>query len=170
MKTLMTKVAVLLNGATLIFLIVFGITQIQEVNAKEVLANIDADSRHCLQQNIYFEARNQSKVGMVAVGWVTMNRVNSKRYPNTICDVVWQRKQFSWTHDGLSDRPGKNIIEQRAWERAGYVTRLVLHDWAFGKKDAVKAATHYHADYIVPYWASSYTKVAQVDNHIFYRK
>ena len=169
MKTL-KKAALLFNGLVLLFLIVFGIGQIQKAAAEEVLSTVSEKDRYCLQQNIYFEARNQSELGMIAVAWVTMNRVDSERYPDNVCDVVWQRKQFSWTHDGLSDRPGKNVIEQRAWERAGYVMNLVLHDWAYGKEDAVAEATHYHADYIRPYWASSYTKVATVGDHIFYRK
>lgn len=164
------KAALLFNGLVLLFLIVFGVGQIQKAAAEEVLSTVSENDRYCLQQNIYFEARNQSELGMIAVAWVTMNRVDSKRYPDTVCDVVWQRKQFSWTHDGLSDRPGKNVIEQRAWERAGHVMNLVLHDWAYGKEDAVAEATHYHADYIRPYWASSYTKVATVGDHIFYRK
>ena len=164
------KLSIAVNFIVLAGMIVFSIDTVREAKAETILSQIANKDRYCLQQNIYFEARNQSDMGMIAVGWVTMNRTDSKRYPNNICGVVWQKKQFSWTHDGLSDKPGKNIIEQRAWERAGYVTSLVLHDWAYGKKDAVKEATHYHADYIVPYWASSYTKVAQVDNHIFYRK
>lgn len=164
------KAALLFNGLVLLFLIVFSFGHIQKAAAEEVLSTISSEDRYCLQQNIYFEARNQSELGMIAVAWVTMNRVDSERYPDTICEVVWQRKQFSWTHDGLSDRPGKNVIEQRAWERAGYVMNLVLHDWAYGKEDAVAEATHYHADYIRPYWASSYTKVATVGDHIFYRK
>jgi len=164
------KLSIAVNFIVLAGMIVFSIDTFREANAETILSQITNKDRYCLQQNIYFEARNQSDMGMIAVGWVTMNRTDSKRYPNDICGVVWQKKQFSWTHDGLSDRPGKNIIEQRAWKRAEYVTNLVLHDWAYGKKGAVREATHYHADYIVPYWASSYTKVAQVDNHIFYRK
>jgi spore germination cell wall hydrolase CwlJ-like protein len=169
MKTF-TKISLLVNSLVLLFLIVFGVGQMQNAQAESILSNINDKDRYCLQQNIYFEARNQSEMGMIAVAWVTMNRTDSKRYPNNICSVVWQKKQFSWTHDGLSDKPGKNIIEQRAWKRAGYVTSLVLHDWAYGKEGAVKEATHYHADYVNPYWASSFQKVAHVDNHIFYRK
>jgi len=54
----------------------------------------------CLADNIYFEARNESVKGQVAVASVTKNRVKSKHYPNTICKVVWEHRQFSWTLDG----------------------------------------------------------------------
>ncbi len=170
MRAFTTKISLLVNSLVLLFLIMFGIGEMRNAQAESTLANISNEDRYCLQQNIYFEARNQSEMGMIAVAWVTMNRVDSKRYPSSICNVVWQKKQFSWTHDGLSDKPGKNSIEQRAWKRAEHVMSLVLYDWAYGNKNAVDEATHYHADYVNPYWTSSFQKVAQVDNHIFYRK
>ena len=69
---------------------------------------------NCLALNLYFEARDQDKEGQIAVGLVTINRVLSKHYPNSICDVVWQQNknkkgnliaQFSWTLDGMHDSP-----------------------------------------------------------------
>ena len=139
------------------------------VVASEIQKAEDKEQAMCLAKNIYFEARNQSVAGQVAVAWVTMNRVNAKHYPSSICGVVWQNKQFSWTHDGLPDRPGRNVLEQRAWEDAGLIADVVLLDWAHGHISPVEHATHYHADYVKPYWASSYTRVAVVDNHIFYQ-
>lgn len=64
-----------------------------------------ADDRIALACNIYFEARNETREGMMAVVAVTLNRVGSHKYPDTVWEVVWQRKQFSWTHDGKVDRP-----------------------------------------------------------------
>lgn len=55
--------------------------------------------------NIYWEARNETVEGMMAIVAVTLNRVASAKYPDTIREVVWQRRQFSWTHDGKVDRP-----------------------------------------------------------------
>jgi len=63
------------------------------------------DDHIALACNIYFEARNESIEGMMAIVAVTMNRVASPNYPNTVHEVVWARKQFSWTHDGKIDRP-----------------------------------------------------------------
>ena len=59
----------------------------------------------CLSLNIYFEARNQSIKGMALVAEVTINRVRHPDWPSRVCEVVWQNKQFSWTHDGKSDEP-----------------------------------------------------------------
>jgi len=103
------------------------------------------------------------------VAWVTLNRVEDNRYPDTICDVVWQHKQFSWTHDGKADTPSNNELEQRAWEDAGLVAEVTLLDWARDARSPVEEATHYHADYVNPYWAASYAEVTRVDNHIFYQ-
>lgn len=63
------------------------------------------DDRIALACNIYFEARDESVEGMMAVVAVTLNRVDADKYPDTVREVVWQRKQFSWTHDGKVDRP-----------------------------------------------------------------
>ena len=63
----------------------------------------------CLALNIYFEARNQPTSGQIAVAEVTLNRVASRNYPNTVCGVVKQSNKngcaFSWYCDGKSDKP-----------------------------------------------------------------
>ena len=63
----------------------------------------------CLAALIFFEARGESLEGQIAVGEVAINRVESPRWPNDICAVVMQKKQFSYTHDGLSDNPERHI-------------------------------------------------------------
>lgn len=114
--------------------------------------------------NVYFEARSEDMLGQLAVAEVTLNRVESERYPDNICDVVWQRKQFSWTHDGKSDVPRDKV----AWERALYVARTAIEteDMAV----VGDGVTHYHAEYVTPYWTTSYTRVAKVGSHIFYKR
>ncbi len=57
----------------------------------------------CLALNIYFEARSESFASQVAVAQVTLNRIESKKYPNDVCAVVKQPKQFSWYSDGKSE-------------------------------------------------------------------
>ena len=78
----------------------------------------------CLALNVYFEARSEPMIAQFAVAQVTMNRVASEKYPDNVCDVVWQKKQFSWTHDGKSDKPK----EAKAWEVAQWVAKVVLED------------------------------------------
>jgi spore germination cell wall hydrolase CwlJ-like protein len=142
-----------------------GYISIQHTEAKEFVQSFSKKEIRCLQQNVYFEARNQSVLGQASVAWVTLNRVNSKKFPNTICDVIWQNKQFSWTHDGKSDKP-KNL---KAWETAQQVSYAVLYDYAFNKSDPTAGALFYHADYVKPYWSASFKVTKQIDSHIFYK-
>tara|TARA_R100000963_G_C4645051_1_gene109167 strand:+ start:529 stop:960 length:432 start_codon:yes stop_codon:yes gene_type:complete len=130
----------------------------------------------CLALNIYWEARNQSVLGKIAVAQTTMNRVYDARYPDDVCSVVYQGQkyswkpynmvrhkcQFSWYCDGKSDEP-KN---KDAWESS-----LRIADGVYNSKiyDIVDGATHYHAYYILPSWSASKTKITRIDDHIFYR-
>jgi len=124
---------------------------------------IAAASVVCLALNVYFEARSESFEGQLAVAEVTLNRMASPYFPDTVCEVVWQDKQFSWTHDGKSDRPR----DERAWRRAVHVASLALED---EHQVVGYEPLYYHADYVRPYWRTAYTKVAQVGKHIFYKR
>ena len=115
----------------------------------------------CLAMNVFFEARNQSIAGQVAVAQVTMNRVHSPNYPNSVCEVVHQKKQFSWYWDGKSDVPQ----EEDAWERAQIIAQGVMA--GSGHADLV-GVTHYHALTVQPYWIHTMTFVTRIDDHVFY--
>lgn len=164
------KIAGIFNALTLAAMVGVGAYHIQDAQAQEAVNSVPKEEKYCLQQNVFFEARNQSVLGQASVAWVTLNRVESSRYPDTICEVVWDHKQFSWTHDGKSDTPSDNVLEQRAWERAGMVANAVLLDRARGIASPVGSATMYHANYANPYWSTSYERVAQIDSHIFYEQ
>ena len=114
---------------------------------------------NCLEKNIYFESRGESLAGMIAVGLVTLNRVSSPKWPNSECDVVWQRKQFSWTWDGLSDVPK----DKAAYAQAIYAAKVAreIH--------TIKDADHYHKYTIWPKWADSKKLTGFVDKHMFYK-
>ena len=131
---------------------------------KEV--NYTNQQLYCLAVNIYFEARSESAQGMLAVGLVTLNRVKSKRYPSTICKVVWQRKQFSWTHDGLSDTPRN----RRAWKMSQAIARMVIEDYIVASYDFTKGALWYHANYVSPTWSKKGKPTTTIGAHIFYAK
>ena len=141
------------------------------------------DSVECMAQNMYFEARNQPFKGMLAVGQVTMNRVADSRYPNTVCEVVkqgptsrwWLEKhnkvvplkhkcQFSWYCDGKSDKISSKDAKLYSIIRA-LAVKLVSWSW----KDITYGSTHYHANYVLPEWASSKVQTITVGDHIFYR-
>lgn len=119
----------------------------------------------CLAKNIYFEARNQSLIAQKAVAFVTLNRVKNNKYPNDICGVVWQDSQFSWTHDGKSDKP-KNI---EAWAIAMNAALYVYENYG-SVQDPTQGAIMYHTVRVEPYWCSSYTVTVIIEDHIFYKE
>ncbi len=114
----------------------------------------------CLALNVYWEARNQDIDGQILVAEVTMNRVYDKKFPDEICDVVWQDKAFSWTHDGKSDEP-KNI---KAYLKAQIIANKVILNGC----DICTDATHYHTTNSHPYWANKLKLIGQWGGHKFY--
>lgn len=143
------------------------------VLASALLSPPDAE---CLAKNIYFEARNQSYSGKIAVAHVVLNRVESMDYPDNVCDVVKQAKldrngnpirnmcQFSWYCDGLSDKP-KELGE---WMDSVDVAREALILWDNGF-DITEGSKWYHAKNVKPKWASAFDYVVQIDDHLFYK-
>ncbi len=125
----------------------------------------------CLAFNVYFEARGEPVAGQYAVAEVTMNRVVSGRYPDTVCGVVHQenwdplRKRyvsaFSWNE--LDERPSpEDETFRRAWEVAEAVY--------YGRYTPTLAgALHYHAVTIKPSWARGHKPIARIGNHVFYK-
>ena len=114
---------------------------------------------YCGAQNIYHESRGESNLGQIAVAQVVRNRVESPKYPNTICEVVWQPKQFSWTHDGRSDEPK---------DRKAFVKATWLHLIANIKNDITDGALNFYAHKkVTPSWAAEKEVVALIGNHTF---
>ena len=127
-----------------------------------------ARALRCLTQGIYYEAALESTKGQEAVAQVILNRVRDANYPNTICGVVFEGAervtgcQFSFTCDGsLAQQP-----VAWAWNRASVVAERAL---AGHVATEVGTATHYHADYVHPWWAPTLGKITQIGAHIFYR-
>ncbi len=121
----------------------------------------------CLTQAIYYEAGFEPVDGRRAVAQVVLNRMRHPAFPKSICGVVYQGArdpvcQFSFVCDGsLYRRP-----EPAAWKQAERIAAAALDGFV---EKSVGAATHYHADYVVPYWAPRLAKIAKLGAHIFYR-
>jgi spore germination cell wall hydrolase CwlJ-like protein len=134
------------------------------------LASAGADRARaldCLTAAIYYEAGVEPLDGQRAVAQVVLNRVRHPAYPNTVCGVVFegaQRRtgcQFSFACDGSLRRTPMPAV----WERARSVAAQALNGYVYAP---VGLALNYHANYVVPYWASSLVKNATVGRHIFY--
>jgi spore germination cell wall hydrolase CwlJ-like protein len=138
----------------------------------------------CLAKNIYFEARNEPTEGMIAVAFVTLNRVNSSEFPDTICEVVEQKTrvssigdrrvvcQFSWFCEEVPKSIyTRNVLTNRNDPLYNEIRDLALHVYANYErmKDPTQGSLFYHANYVNPNWRNL-QKVTQIGAHIFYVK
>lgn len=120
----------------------------------------------CLALTVYYEARGENPDGQLAVAEVVMNRVQDPRFAGDVCSVVaedWGAEphdcQFSFMCDGKPEEPEDFI----AWAVARDIANKALAGDVLGH-----GATHYHADYVSPWWADTLTPVGKVGSHIFY--
>ena len=132
---------------------------------------VSEEEFNCLSKNIYFEASTQDEYGKYAVANATLNRVRDPLFPNSICGVVFQPSripkkrhlcQFSWHCDGKPDR----IRDKKIYKECQRIAALAL---LHKDKDITDGATHYHADYVKPWWAKKLKKTVKIGAHIFYK-
>lgn len=140
---------------------------------EKVIVQVNPKERECLAKAIYWEARNQSLDGKVAVGFVVINRVNAGLWKDTICGVVYQGCQFSWVCDGKAKRnlyKLKNEDEKIAWAEAIALANELLMEYN-DLEDVTKGATFFHAHYVKPDWSrwKKVERTVRIDDHIFYR-
>jgi spore germination cell wall hydrolase CwlJ-like protein len=131
---------------------------------------IDENELYCLTEAIYFEAGNQSYMGKYAVGSVVKNRVNSRKYPNTYCGVVRQRKQFSYYWDGKKETMPRrnNRFEIESLRESKEIAESLLRMETY--YDPTSGSLFYHADSIrPPSWTRKMNVSLEIENHIFYR-
>ncbi|HBQ36734.1 MAG TPA: cell wall hydrolase [Rhodobacteraceae bacterium] len=122
----------------------------------------------CLTEALYFEARGESVKGQVAVAEVILNRVDSRKFPNSVCAVVNQgtgkkhRCQFSYTCDGKAEV----VNEPAAYRNVGKIARALLDG---APRNLTMGAAYYHNHTVRPSWSRVFTRTASVDGHYFYR-
>lgn len=122
-------------------------------------AEIDPELR-CLAGAVYFESRGESLPGQLAVAHVVINRAQSGRFPKSLCGVVLQKSQFSFVRGGRMPAVRKGA----QWDNAVAIAQIARDGtW----KNHAPGALFFHARYVSPGWRK--TRIAQIDNHIFYR-
>ena len=148
-------------------------------------------SAECLALNMYHEARGQGTAGLFAVSAVVLNRVNDKRFPNSVCEVIeqgpiresWKTRQhkdlpkykrqyypiknkcqFSWYCDGKSDTP----YNKKKYQELLDLSKAIMYN-ELSFVDITDGALFYHADYVTPGWAKTKQKTVEIQDHIFYR-
>jgi len=116
----------------------------------------------CLADNLHYEARGESLAGIRAVASVVLNRVASKRWPNSICKVVYQSKQFSWANDYRARNPSLVAYTEK-------VQRVVARAMSGRLRDNTRRSTHYHTLAVYPRWASRLEMTEVIGFHVFYK-
>jgi spore germination cell wall hydrolase CwlJ-like protein len=134
---------------------------------------LSKEEQLCLTQAIYHEARGESEAGQWAVANVIINRAMSKKFPTTLCGVVFQnadqgkfRCQFTFACDGRSDFG----TEKGAWNRATKMAQVAFREFQAGDRPGVipNSALYYHTTAVSPSWSNKFHKVATIGSHMFY--
>lgn len=146
----------------------YVIADLEEYSHKDVLAAQAAmDQVQCMAEAVYYEARSETNSGQLAVAEVVLNRVKSKHFPDTVCDVVYQGAerrtgcQFSFTCDGSTLK----MPQGRYWEISQAVAQLAMMD---GYTPFMGRSTHYHTTAITPKWSHKLELTKYVGSHVFY--
>ena len=163
-------------GVVIIAMLTSAVTayKFKETNPKTGMSTASAEQVQkdlkCLALNIYREAGNEPFEGKVAVAQVTINRTQNPDFPNEICDVVYQKNnftgrivcQFSWYCDSVHrNRP----INKELYDESYRVAKMVLlEDF---RLESLDQALYYHADYVNPNWG--FKKITKIGQHIFYK-
>ena len=165
----------LILATVMLFAVTAAQAQAQELFTKEAYPE-----EYCLALNIYHEARGSNFADQAAVADVVLNRVDDSRYPNSVCNVVYDGRhkpswktgkpvpirnqcQFSWYCDGKSDDPK----DTDAWRKAQQTAYMMIAYNDF--RGLTEGATHYHANYVSPSWARGFQLIGRIGDHIFYR-
>lgn len=114
----------------------------------------------CLARNIYYEAGVESEHGKYAVAQITLNRLRTKRWGDTLCKVIYSKSQFSWTLKKKLAKPSG-----QAWADSQWIAHRVLGG---DQVASLKKAIFYHADYVKPKWRDPKAIITQIGQHIFY--
>lgn len=136
----------------------------QQTNEKVAWCKQDKDCT-ILAEAAYYEARGEDSIGVVAVMYTILNRVNKNgKWSNTIEGVVYQNKQFSYTHDGSLNSGMSNTKQVQRM----YILAYDVMNGLIG--NPIGGSDHYHAVNVSPYWAKHLNYTYHIGNHIFYKE
>ncbi|MDO5646705.1 cell wall hydrolase [Paracoccus sp. (in: a-proteobacteria)] len=132
--------------------------QVQLARTSRAYSQADLD---CMTEALYHEARGEGRVGQAAVAEVILNRVDDRRFPSTVCGVINQPRQFSYTIGGT--KPMRNQTAVR-------VARQVAENALSGApRELTGGATYFHTPAVRPAWSNRFQRTVQIGRHIFYR-
>lgn len=151
----------------------FMVKHVYAVQITTLFKDLSAEAQRqvvCLADNIYFEAANESPMGKMAVAFVTLNRVTTGNYSNTICGVVHQKIrgvcQFSWYCDPINVKKRLTVRSTPLYNDILDIAVFIAVNYRY-IDDVSKNATHFHSIKIDPQWRLQKTNT--IGQHIFYR-
>jgi spore germination cell wall hydrolase CwlJ-like protein len=137
------------NALTIFIIAALAVIMFHGKLRQQASTDLSEDELECLVSNVYHESRGESLIGQAAVAHITLNRVRAPAYPDSVCGVVWQKGQFSWTEDGRSDR-------MTDLDAIGKAVDIVLAASRAEIKDPTGGALHFYAhDKVKPRWAKA---------------
>jgi spore germination cell wall hydrolase CwlJ-like protein len=150
----------------------YSILSLFEMVKNELQLDPDPEELKCMADAMYFEARGEGREGMVAVGYVIMNRMSDSRFPSTVCGVTKQGKyvngkpvrnrcQFSWFCDGISDI----VKDIKAYILATDLATSVLTGRML---NPIGNSLYYHEISVRPRWSRVFLKTRRLGRHVFY--
>jgi spore germination cell wall hydrolase CwlJ-like protein len=165
-ETLITKIEKLFFNENIVEIVSQEITTVETVITSE--SNYEK-RLHCMTEAIYYEAGGESFEGKKAVAQVILNRKSDGRFPDNICDVVYQKTerpgrtlcQFSWVCQQY-----KRAIDEVMWRESKYIAKIALTSEIIHVNLADNKALFFHSTSVRPGW--NYNKVSQIGNHVFY--
>jgi spore germination cell wall hydrolase CwlJ-like protein len=169
-KVVLMVLALILSVFMLKWAVADKLAKFEPAESSQITTAMRERQLSCLSKNIYYEAGSEPFEGKVAVAQVTLNRVESGKFPDDVCKTIYQKNviyekvicQFSWACDrDTGQRPPNNANYRESVEVA---KKVLLEDF---RLPALKEAMFYHADYINPGWRRE--KITKIGRHIFYK-
>lgn len=148
-----------------LYSITIGHHKLEIAYHEPTLQKVSEKDLKCLADNLYHEARSEGIMGMAAVAYVTINRLAHRKYPGSVCGVVHQPYQFSWTNVKHSLK----VTETNSYQQAMVVAKHVLQ---FGNAfDITQGSIFFHVKSMKrPKWTRDLIVVAVIGNHVFYKE
>ncbi|MDP5308274.1 cell wall hydrolase [Paracoccus spongiarum] len=134
----------------------------EQVFQARASTRVSADDVACMAEALYHEARGEGAKGQAAVAEVILNRVDSGAFPSTVCGVINQPSQFSYTIGGR-----KPIRNKSAYLRARAIAEAALSG---APRVLTGGATYFHTPAVRPAWSHRFQRTVQIGRHIFYRR
>ena len=163
----MKSMKIQIIAALLLCIALFSITAKASVDS---VANMTCNSRtstyNCMVCNCYHESRGESLDGMIAVSKVVLSRAASGQYPKSLCKVIYQDAQFSWTQDRNDNNIHPNKDNSRESVIAGIAackraTSIAMSEGENG------VLFYFNPAKARPRWARSMTSCGKLGQHLF---